>query len=408
LKKKIVRITTVPKAMGLLQGQLKFMTDYYDVIGISSTGLDHSLSKEGIKDGIEEVPSDHTLKQASISEGIRVIPIELTRQITPFKDLMSVWQLYKVLKKEKPFIVHSHTPKAGTIGMLAAFLAGVPHRLHTIAGMPLLEATGLRRLLLDIVEKITYRCATGIYPNSFGLQDIIIQKGYTTKSKVKVIGNGSSNGIDTNHFDPANYSESEKKELRESLGINESDLVYLFVGRLVKDKGINELIEVFEKLNKEYPKTTLVLVGPYEKGLDPLLPKTEEIIHNHPNIIFIGWRNDVRPYFSISDVLTFPSYREGFPNVVMQSGSMGLPSIVTDINGCNEIVIDNKNGIIVPPKDVGNLYSAMERIYVLAKNNQRFDSANNRKLITERYERKVIWNAILLEYQSLENDDSHP
>ncbi len=404
--KKIVRITTVPKAMGLLKGQLKFMTDHYDVIGISSTGLDHSVSKEGVKDGIEEVPSDHTLKQASIREGIRVIPIELTRKITPFKDLNSVWQLYKVLKKEKPFIVHSHTPKAGTIGMLAAYLAKVPHRLHTIAGMPLLEATGAKRLLLDLVEKITYKCATHIYPNSFGLKDIIIQNGYTTKSKVKVLGNGSSNGIDTEQFDPGIYSASENQKLRESLGIKDSDVVYIFVGRLVKDKGINELIEVFEKLNKKCPETKLILVGPYENDLDPLLPKTEEIIHNHPNIIFIGWRNDVRPYFAISDVLTFPSYREGFPNVVMQSGAMGLPSIVTDINGCNEIVIDNKNGIIVPPKDVEKLYEAMERIYEMAQDNQSFDPVRNRKLISERYERKVIWNAILLEYQSLEKDES--
>ena len=390
--------------MGLLQGQLKFMTEYYDVIGISSTGLDHSRSKEGIKDGIEEVPSDHTLEQASVREGIRVIPIELTRKITPFQDLKSVWQLYKVLKSEKPLIVHSHTPKAGTIGMLAAFLAGVPHRLHTIAGMPLLEATGAKRLLLDLVEKITYKCATRIYPNSFGLRDIIIQKGYTTKSKVKVLGNGSSNGIDTTHFDPMEYTEKESLELRQSLGIDKDDLVYLFVGRLVKDKGINELIEVFEKLNKELPKTKLVLVGPYEKDLDPLLPKTEEIIHKHPNIIFIGWRNDVRPYFAISDVLTFPSYREGFPNVVMQSGAMGLPSIVTDINGCNEIVVDNENGIIVPPKDVDKLYDAMKRIYVMSKDNQSFDPVNNRKLICDRYERKVIWKAILCEYQSLEKD----
>ncbi|MBT8304343.1 MAG: glycosyltransferase family 4 protein [Bacteroidia bacterium] len=401
MKKKIVRITTVPKAMGLLKGQLKFMTDHYEIIGISSSGIDHSTSEVGKKDGIEEIPSDHTLEQARIREGIRVIPVELTRKITPIKDLISVWQLYRIFKKEKPFIVHSHTPKAGTLGMLAAFLARVPHRLHTIAGMPLLVATGPRRLLLDVVEKITYKCATMIYPNSFGLKDIILEEGYTKESKLKVIGKGSSNGIDTSHFDPGKYSKEDRNELRKSLGIDDDDFVYLFVGRLVKDKGINELIQVFKELNDVHKKAKLVLVGPYEKDLDPLLPETEETINTHPNIKFVGWKNDVRPYFHISDVLTFPSYREGFPNVVMQSGAMGLPSIVTDINGCNEIVIEDENGLIVPPMNAKGLKDAMMKIYNCSRNDKLFDSDNNRQMIKDRYERRSIWKEILKEYQAL-------
>jgi len=404
MKKKIVRITTVPKAMGLLQGQLKYMTDHYEIIGISSSGIDHSASEVGIKDGIEEIPSDHTLEQARIREGIRVIPVELTRKITPIKDLLSVYQLYRVFRKEKPFIVHSHTPKAGTLGMLAAFLARVPHRLHTIAGMPLLIATGPRRLLLDIVEKITYKCATMIYPNSFGLKDIILKEGYTNESKLKVIGNGSSNGIDTSHFDPGKYSKEKRSELRKSLGINDEDFVYLFVGRLVKDKGINELIEVFNELNITHKKTKLVLVGPYEKDLDPLLPETEETINTHPDIKFVGWKNDVRPYFNISDVLTFPSYREGFPNVVMQSGAMGLPSIVTNINGCNEIVIEGENGMIVPPMNTGDLKDAMIKIFITPRDHKLFNSENNRQLIMQRYERRTIWKEILKEYQALDQE----
>ncbi len=222
MKKKLIRITTIPESLGrLLQGQLKFMADHYEVIGISSSGNDF-------------------LNQVGSAEGIKVIPIEMTRKITPIKDLIAVWQLYKVFKYEKPFIVHSHTPKAGTLGMFAAYLAKVPHRLHTIAGLPLLEATGKKRWLLDVVEKLTYKCATKIYPNSFGLKDIILKNKYTTNNKLQVIGNGSSNGIETIHCDPSLYDESEKEELRIALGIEKSDFVYIFVGRLVKDKGVDE------------------------------------------------------------------------------------------------------------------------------------------------------------------------
>ena len=226
MKKKIIRITTVPVSLsGLLKGQLRFMSNYYDILGISSIGKNNHLNK------IKEL------------EGVPTKAVEMTRKITPLKDLKAVYQLYKVFKKEQPFIVHSHTPKAGTLSMIAAKLAGVPHRLHTIAGLPLLEATGLKRRLLNSVETITYSCATKIYPNSYGLKNIIIDEGFTKDNKLKVIANGSSNGIDTNIFNPKNYNNPiDNNNLKTSLKINVEDFVFVFLGRLVADKGINELI----------------------------------------------------------------------------------------------------------------------------------------------------------------------
>ncbi|WP_438712203.1 glycosyltransferase family 4 protein [Aquimarina muelleri] len=379
---KIIRVTTVPISLGkLLQGQLKFMSQYYDVIGISG--------REG-----------ETLDQVSKQEEIRVIPIEMTRKITPVKDLKAVYALYKVFKKEKPDIVHSHTPKAGTLSMLAAKLAGVPHRLHTIAGLPLLEATGAKRKLLDTVEKATYRCATKIYPNSSGLYQIILKNKYTSPQKLKVLANGSSNGIDTSFFDPELYSESDNLKLSNSLGITNADKVIVYVGRLVKDKGIEELINAFKKISDIRNDVKLLLVGTYEKELDPLSKETEEEINTNPNIITVGWRDDVRPYFAISDVLAFPSYREGFPNVVMQAASMGVASIVTDINGCNEIITDGVNGKIIPVKDTEKLF---ENIKILVEDDDlRIVMASKaRDSITSRYERKVVWKSILEEYKSL-------
>lgn len=380
--KKIIRVTTVPVSLGgLLKGQHRFMSSYYEIVGISSNGPE--------------------LLETSKNEEIRVIPVQMTRQITPFQDLKSLYQLYKVFRKEKPFIVHSHTPKAGTLSMLAAKLAGVPNRLHTIAGLPLLEVMGKKRTLLNMVEKATYSCATMIYPNSFGLTEIIREHKFTKPSKLKVIANGSSNGIDTSFFDPSLHSEKEKKSLKKDLGIQDSDFVFVFVGRLVKDKGINELTSAFRKLNTQYKNAKLLLVGDYEKELDPLLAETEQEINTNPNVISVGWQKDVRPYFAISDILAFPSYREGFPNVVMQSGAMGLPSIVTDINGCNEIIKESLNGLIIPPKNSEKLLNAMQKVIVDPEFVKKMAS-NSRSTIQTSYEQSVVWNGLLEEYKSLE------
>jgi glycosyltransferase involved in cell wall biosynthesis len=381
-KKKLIRITTVPISLDkLLSGQLSFMNQFYKVIGVSSDAA--YLNRVGKKENIE------------------VCPIEMTRQITPVKDLISVFKLYKFFKKQKPFIVHTHTPKAGTVGMLAAKLAGVPNRLHTIAGLPLLEATGNKRKLLNFVEKVTYSCATKIYPNSFGLNEIILQEKFCNPDKLKVIGNGSTNGIDTSFFTAEKYSQNDCDVLKGKLEILPDDFVFIFVGRLVSDKGINELIEAFSKFKTQNSK--LLLVGPLEKELDPLLPETLKSIKANPNIISVGYQNDVRPYFAISNALVFPSYREGFPNVVMQAGAMGLPSIVSDINGCNEIIINKNNGLIIPVKNTNAVFEAM-KLFFENKSLYADLKQNSRKRIVDNYEQKVVWSAILNEYKSLEKN----
>lgn len=394
---KLIRITTVPQSLHyLLQGQLKFIAQYYDVIGISSDG--------------------EFLKEINSNENIKVIAVEMTRTISPFKDLKALWQIYKTLKQLKPFIVHTHTPKAGTIGMIAARLTGVPYRLHTVAGLPLMEATGMKRKILDLVEKMTYSCATKIYPNSKGLYNFILEHKFAKAKKLKIIGNGSSNGINTAFFSPGQVSEEEKERLKQLLGILPGDFVFVFVGRMVGDKGINELIAAFKNLKVinqpsdncaklitgyQLPITKLLLVGPFEANLDPLRNETLKEIETNPNIISVGFQPDVRPYFAIADTLVFPSYREGFPNVVMQAGAMELPSIVTDINGCNEIIVDGGNGIIIPPKDTEALSNAMLKLLNDMDYYNRLKQ-NARRMITERYEQHKVWEAILAEYKSLE------
>ncbi|AEH00890.1 glycosyltransferase family 4 protein [Lacinutrix sp. 5H-3-7-4] len=383
MKKKLIRVTTIPLSLEkLLGGQMSFMKDFYKVKAVSSD-----------KEKLEEVGK---------IEGVETHWIDLTRKITPIKDILAVWKMYNFLKKEKPHFIHSHTPKAGMVSMLAGKLAGVPNRLHTVAGLPLLESTGVKRIVLNIVEKITYSCASKVYPNSNALKNIIIANNLAKQNKLKVIGHGSSNGINLDYFNPENFTVQQIDTLKKQIGIKAGQFVYIFVGRIVKDKGINELIESFIKVNLENPNTKLLLVGPFESDLDPIKPENVIKIKENKNIIEVGYVNDVRPYFLISDLLVFPSYREGFPNVVMQAAAMGLPCIVSNINGCNEIIQQNSNGLIVPVKDVENLTLKMkelllnEALYLKLK-------TNTRESIKDRYEQKFIWHEILNEYKQLDN-----
>ena len=395
---KLFRITTVPVSVEKLLGkQLTFMNQFYEVTAISSD-----------KEDLERVGQEL---------GIRTKAIEMTRKITPIQDLKSLWQMYCYLKQEKPEIVHTHTPKAGLIGMIAAKLAGIKVRLHTVAGLPLMETSGVKRRVLNLVEKLTYACATKVYPNSYGLKDFILKEKFCPPHKLKVIGNGSTNGIDTAYFNPKLFSPHQKKEIRQQWQLEEDDFVWIFVGRLVKDKGINELVAAFrqltEELNDSENKHTnssvdnirkispkLLFVGPLEPELDPLLPETLREMEHNKNILTVGYQKDVRPYLAAADALIFPSYREGFPNVVMQAGAMELPSIVTNINGCNEIVKNNENGMIISVKNKNQIYNALLKLMAdLSLYNKLKSEA--REYIVQRYDQKLIWNAILAEYREM-------
>ena len=379
---KLIRITTIPLSLEkLLEGQLTFMNGHYDVIAIAAE--EERLQKYG---------SDNK---------VRTFWVEMTRKITPILDLKSVIKLYRYFKSEKPLIVHTHTPKAGIVGMLAAKLAGVPIRLHTVAGMPLMETLGLKRKILNLVEKFTYSLATKVYPNSKGLQEIILKENFAKPSKLKVLGKGSSNGIDTAYFDPELYSEDLRDQFRRELKIEPDQMVFIFVGRIVSEKGINELVSSFVKLHKIYSHTRLLLIGPFEEDLDPINPENYKIIQTHEAIIHEGYQADIRKYLSISQVLAFPSYREGFPNVVMQAGAMEVPAIVTNINGCNEIITENSNGLIIPVKDEKALFNAMEKL-ILDQELLKDLRKNARLEITSNYERSEFWKLLLQEYQSLE------
>lgn len=379
-KPKLIRTATIALSLDyLLKGQLSFLSHHYEVVAVSG--------------------QDDHLDTVAKREGIRTEAVAMQRAISPVNDIISLWQLYRLFLKEKPQIVHSITPKAGLLSMAAAYFARVPIRIHTFTGLIFPSKKGVLQQILIAMDRLLCRFATHIYPEGEGVKDDLKRYGITTKH-LNVIANGNVNGIDVAFFDPELYGEVAIATLKSQLKINDDDFVFIFVGRLVGDKGINELIAAFQKLQLVANNVKLLLVGPFEHELDPLDGETLAIIDSSDHILSVGFQTDVRPYFAVADALVFPSYREGFPNVVLQAGAMGLPSIVTNISGCYEIIIEGKNGTIIPAKNMMAIYESMLKMStdVVFRNQLQ---VNARPLIVSRYEQQVVWEAILSEYKRL-------
>lgn len=336
----------------------------YEVVAVSSPGTE--------------------LDELGSREGVRTAAVAMERHISPWRDLKSLWRLVKVFRREQPAMVHSMTPKAGLLSMIAAWICRVPVRIHTFTGLVFPTATGLTQRILILTDRVTCACATHVIPEGEGVKNDLINYKITRKP-LKVLGHGNVRGIDLGHYNP------ELPEVQaEAAKLRRPDaFTFVFVGRLVRDKGINELVEAFHRLHSEYPNTRLLLVGEMEQDLDPLKPETLNEIKHNDAIEAVGRQSDVRPWLAASDALVFPSYREGFPNVVIEAGAMGLPSIVTDINGSREIIIEGRNGVIIPSSDTEALYNAMKRM-VGTPTEATAMGAAARPLIASRYEQTYV------------------
>lgn len=379
---KIIRITTHPRTLyAFCRGLLTELSTDYEVIAVSSPG--------------------DRLDDLSQSEHIRCIPVRMERPISLRKDIVSLFKLIKVFKEERPQIVHSMTPKAGLLSMVAAWTTGVPIRVHTFTGLVFPTSTGFKRKLLMLTDRITCACATHIIPEGEGVKHDLEHYGITSKP-MRVLGYGNVRGIDLQYYSCTKEVLDEAEKIRLSLGIAPSSLVFTFVGRLVRDKGINELVATFDKLYKQFTDIHLIFVGHDERKLDPLNNNTLRIINDNPHIHAVGEKGDVRPWYAASDVLVFPSYREGFPNVVIEAGAMGLPSIVTDINGSREIIRQNENGVIIPSQDADALYQTMNKFI---NHPQRIKEMGEkaRPLVASRYEQTFVRQCLKDFYKSALN-----
>ena len=394
-------------------------------------------------------------------EGVKVVEVPMERRIAPFKDLRSLLRLYKVLREERPDIVHSFTPKAGLLAMMASKFAGIKVRIHTFTGLVFPTSTGLKRRLLMTTDRLTCACATNIIAEGQGVRNDLLSAGITHKD-VRVLGHGNIRGIDLERYDRT----PEIMQLAEKLRVPDA-FTFLFVGRLVRDKGIAELCEAFHHISiggqdlprrsidpdtaqsgsgiggQDLPRrsidpdmaqsgsgiggqglprrpftrlgreaqgdwgascrrTRMVLVGPFEDDVDPVGEEVKEYILRTPEIITTGEIKgpDLLAWYAASDCFVLPSYREGFPNTVIEAGAMGLPSIVTDINGSREIISDGINGLVVPPKNVEALSEAMKKMLIDSDFRERAASVS-RDMIASRFEQGYVRKCLLDFYHSV-------
>ncbi len=366
----------------LLPGQMHFMAaNGFDVLMISADGKE--------------------LAEVIEKEKCRHIIVPMTRKITPLQDLKCLFKLISIFRKEKPGIVHTHTPKAGLLGMLAAKICGVKTRIHTVAGLPLMVEKGLKYQLLKFIEKLTYAAASQVWPNSNSLMKFIIDNKLCKTSKLKLIGKGSSNGININRFSKEVLDEK-INEIKSQVNFSSDKIYLLCIGRLVKDKGIVELVHVFTQLQKSNDAIMLILVGEYETGLDPLPAATLHEIEINPSIIHINWTNQVEYYMQVADLFVFPSHREGFPNVLLQAGAMELPIICSHITGNIDIVTHNETGLIF---ECGNEAQMLEHLQYAIAHPQHIQAMAKQlqQEIKENYRQENIWQNMLAAYKTLVN-----
>ena len=304
----------------------------------------------------------------------------MKRSFSVFYDVYSLIRAIIALVKFRPNIVHSYTPKAGFIFMIASYICRIPLRIHTFTGLLFPSSKGLKKEILIISDKVLCFCANTIVAESLGVMNDM-QKYDITEKKIEIIGNGNVAGVNTSYFSPSIVKESNV------IIKNKNSFILCFVGRLSVDKGIKNLVDVFVKLPTSF---MLLIVGEIDLR-DPIDSKTLIAIKKHERIYFTGYMLDIRPYLKLSDVLVLPSYREGFPNVVLQSLSMKKPVISTDVSGSVDVIKNNINGWIVPKKDNVSLESAILNANMLSKSELNKMGEFGRKLVQENFERRTYW-----------------
>ncbi len=363
-KVRIIRVTTIPLSLNIFcRGMLKELTNNYEVIAMSSPG--------------EE------LDEIANREGVKVVALKMERRISILRDFSSLYFSYKSFREIKPVMVHSMTPKAGLICMLAAWLARVPVRVHTFTGLVFPTARGLSRKILMVTDWLTCSCATHIIPEGEGVKNDLLQNRIT-KKPLKVLGYGNVRGVDME------FCSRRLEVLERAKSLKKDVFTFLFVGRVVGDKGVNELCDAFNKLSA-IKNVRLVLVGPSENNLDPISDNSSKIIEKNSSIETVGEKfgDELLAYYAAADCFILPSYREGFPNTVLEAGAMGLPCIVTDINGSREIIVEGKNGVIVPSKDADALFNAMMKMMSDETARERM-GRNARQMIADKFEQGFV------------------
>jgi glycosyltransferase involved in cell wall biosynthesis len=378
---RVMFVTTVAQSLRFYRDQIQYLQRHgFRVSAASSDGEDQ-----------------RTIGQESHAD---MYPVPMSRSISPVSDVMSVWRLVQAMRHAKPDIVHAATPKGGLIGMIAATWCRRPHRIYHILGLPYLTATGPKRLLFRMSERISCQLATRVFCVSPSIREIAIADGLVPADRIVVIGNGSVNGVDSDErFHPRTYDRAKRSQLRQELGIASNDPVVGYVGRVVRDKGIDDLMAAWAIVLRTVPRARLVIVGALEPH-DPISTESLELLNNHPSVIVTGHIDDPAPYYAIFNIVALPTWREGFGNVLIEAASMGLPTVTTTVPGAIDAIVDGVTGTAVPPRDHEALAAAIRRYLLDPELRDRHGHAGRERVVT-RFTRERIWKESMQEYLRL-------
>lgn len=382
----VLHITTVPKSLRFIRGQIPFMR---------SRGVHLSFATSPAA-GDEE----REVRRFEQEHGVRVHSVEMPRKISPIADLRALVKLTLLIRRLRPDIVHAHTPKGGLLGMMAATLCNHPARVYHMRGLPMMTATGRKRDLLTMTERISCGCAHRVICVSHSLREVAIEHDLVSSDRIEVMAGGSGQGVDAlRRFSPEAYTEEDRRALYEELSIEPGAPVVGFIGRLVRDKGIVELTRAWQTLHRAHPEAWLVCVGDYEER-DPVPQEVRELLESLPRTRLVGWREDTPRYYTIMDVLALPTYREGFPNVPLEAAAMEVPVVATRIPGCVDAVEDGVTGKLVAARDAEALTEALDG-YLRDAPLRRATGARARARVLDRFLPEQIFAGIHEVYQEL-------
>ena len=355
----------------------------------------NALSEHGAD--ITVIASEDNLAKAMQQQcNIRYTPITIRREISPFKDIKTLYQLWSDFRKEKYQIIHSTTPKAGLLTAIAAFIARMPVRLHTFTGQPWVTMKGYRRHLLRFCDWLIIRLNTQCYADSHSQQDFLIQQNIAKQRHIKVLGHGSLAGVDLARFNSAAVSELCSSALQQRLHLTSERLVFLFMGRITEDKGVFELLDATQKLLSEGYNFDILIAGPFEQFIEKTIRDKAQAI-SIDRIQFTGFCDKPQEYFAIADVLCLPSYREGFGTVVIEAAAMGVPSIGSAIYGLSDAIIDGDTGLLVEPRSVEALADAMRSMINDPKQRKKMGVAAKKRAI-EQFDSRIMGELVVDEY----------
>ncbi len=311
-----------------------------------------------------------------------------------------------MLRKLQPAITNVGTPKAGLLGGIAALAAGVPCRIYTAHGLRFETARGLRRSLLLGCEYLACWTAHRVLAVSESVRQTLLANRLAPAAKVVVLGRGSCNGVDAEYFDPESVSQKKIAEMRASLGIPEGAPIIGFVGRFTRDKGISVLVNAYEALRRELPAVYLLLVGDFETG-DPVDPATRKLMESDAQIVGCGMVNDPRIHYQLMDVVVLPTYREGFPNVVLEAQAAGKVVVTTRATGAIDSIVDGETGLLVEAGDAAALAAALKQLLLDPGRRARMGE-RGRQWVRAGFQRESVWNALIDEYRATLDACPHP